>query len=89
LKNNELDYASIFSFLGEKGYVIGYTLVVIFIITAVSNGANITDGIDGLAAGTFCQLIQKEADFYDFVLLYFVLLEYVVLEYVVLELLFG
>jgi phospho-N-acetylmuramoyl-pentapeptide-transferase len=52
LKNNELDYASIFSFLGEKGYVIGYTLVVIFIITAVSNGANITDGIDGLAAGT-------------------------------------
>ncbi len=52
MKNNELDYASIFSFLGEKGYVIGYTLVVIFIITAVSNGANITDGIDGLAAGT-------------------------------------
>lgn len=52
LKNNELDYASVFSFLGEKGYVIGYTLVAIFIITAVSNGANITDGIDGLAAGT-------------------------------------
>ena len=52
MKNNELDYASFFSFLGEKGYVIGYTLVVIFIITAVSNGANITDGIDGLAAGT-------------------------------------
>ena len=52
LKNNEMDYASVFDFLGEKGYVIGYTLVVIFIITAVSNGANITDGIDGLAAGT-------------------------------------
>src|SRR6185312_1109781 len=52
LKNNELDYASIFDFLGEKGYVIGYTLIVIFVITAVSNGANITDGIDGLAAGT-------------------------------------
>jgi phospho-N-acetylmuramoyl-pentapeptide-transferase len=52
LKNNELDYASIFWFLGEKGYVLGYTLVVIFIVTAVSNGANITDGIDGLAAGT-------------------------------------
>jgi len=51
MKNNEMDYSSIFSFLGEKGYVIGYTLVVIFIITAVSNGANITDGIDGLAAG--------------------------------------
>ena len=52
MKNNELDYASIFSFLGEKGYVFGYLLVVIFIVTAVSNGANITDGIDGLAAGT-------------------------------------
>ena len=51
LKNNELDYSSIFSFLGEDGYVIGYTIVVIFIVTAVSNGANITDGIDGLAAG--------------------------------------
>jgi phospho-N-acetylmuramoyl-pentapeptide-transferase len=52
LKNNELNYASVFSFLGEKGYVIGYTLVVIFIVIAVSNGANITDGIDGLASGT-------------------------------------
>ncbi len=51
LKNNELDYSSLFSFLGENYYVIGYLLVVIFIITAVSNGANITDGIDGLAAG--------------------------------------
>jgi phospho-N-acetylmuramoyl-pentapeptide-transferase len=51
LKNNELDYSLVFSFLGEKGYVLGYVLVVIFIITAVSNGANITDGIDGLAAG--------------------------------------
>lgn len=52
VKNNELDYGSIFSFFGERGYVIGYTLVVIFVITAVSNGANITDGIDGLAAGS-------------------------------------
>jgi phospho-N-acetylmuramoyl-pentapeptide-transferase len=52
MKNNELDYKAFFFFLGEKGYVVGYMLVVIFIITAVSNGANITDGIDGLAAGT-------------------------------------
>ena len=51
LKNNEMDYSSIFSFFGENGYVIGYVFVVIFIVTAVSNGANITDGIDGLAAG--------------------------------------
>jgi phospho-N-acetylmuramoyl-pentapeptide-transferase len=52
LKNNELDYSSFFGFLGENAYVIGYVLIAIFIITAVSNGANITDGIDGLAAGT-------------------------------------
>lgn len=51
LKNNEFDYYSIFGFMGENGYVVGYVLVVIFIITAFSNGANITDGIDGLAAG--------------------------------------
>jgi phospho-N-acetylmuramoyl-pentapeptide-transferase len=51
-KNNELDYSTV----GKIGTVdftwLVYVLVVIFIITAVSNGANITDGIDGLAAGT-------------------------------------
>lgn len=52
MKNNELDYSKLFSFLGEDYTWIAYVLVVIFIITAVSNGANITDGIDGLAAGT-------------------------------------
>lgn len=51
-KNNELDYAVLFGFLGEKIYIAGYVLLVIFVITAVSNGANITDGIDGLAAGS-------------------------------------
>ena len=51
-KNNELDYSS-FLPAGLRDYTwIVYTLVVIVIITAVSNGANITDGIDGLAAGT-------------------------------------
>ncbi|MCC5920165.1 MAG: phospho-N-acetylmuramoyl-pentapeptide-transferase [Cyclobacteriaceae bacterium] len=49
-KNNELDYNSI-PFPGDLNWVI-YILIVVFIITAVSNGANITDGIDGLAAGT-------------------------------------
>ena len=39
-------------FLGDSVTPVLYILVVIFIITAVSNGANITDGIDGLAAGT-------------------------------------
>ncbi len=52
IKNNELDYSRIVPFVGENYTWIIYTLVVILIITAVSNGANITDGIDGLAAGT-------------------------------------
>jgi phospho-N-acetylmuramoyl-pentapeptide-transferase len=54
-KSSEFDYANLLKFMGENykdyNYWI-YLLVVIFIITAVSNGANITDGIDGLAAGT-------------------------------------
>ncbi|RXR29717.1 phospho-N-acetylmuramoyl-pentapeptide-transferase [Flavobacterium piscinae] len=54
-KNNEFDYADLLSFLGE-GYEswawLIFIPIVIFIITAVSNGANLTDGIDGLAAGT-------------------------------------
>jgi len=54
-KNNEFDYAEILSFLGDnyKDYAwLIFIPIVIFIITAVSNGANLTDGIDGLAAGT-------------------------------------
>jgi phospho-N-acetylmuramoyl-pentapeptide-transferase len=55
LKNNEFDYAEVLSFMGD-GYKdwawLIFIPVVIFIITAVSNGANLTDGIDGLAAGT-------------------------------------
>ena len=55
MKNNELDYAKIIEWTGE-GYEnwawLVFIPIVIFIITAVSNGANLTDGIDGLAAGT-------------------------------------
>lgn len=51
-KNNEFDYkALLFGWLPEEYTWIIYTIVAIIIITAVSNGANITDGIDGLAAG--------------------------------------
>jgi phospho-N-acetylmuramoyl-pentapeptide-transferase len=50
-KNNELDYSAI-PFIPKDYTWIIYVIVVILIITAVSNGANITDGIDGLAAGT-------------------------------------
>ncbi|MDI9355716.1 MAG: phospho-N-acetylmuramoyl-pentapeptide-transferase [Chitinophagaceae bacterium] len=49
-KDNELEYEYVFSFLGSY-YWIGYVLLVIFIVTAISNGTNITDGLDGLAAG--------------------------------------
>jgi len=52
LKNNELDYSNLFPFITKDYTWIIYVLVVILIVTAVSNGANITDGIDGLAAGT-------------------------------------
>ena len=54
LKNNQFDYSNLIpDFLGLDQYTwIIYVIAVIFIITAVSNGANITDGIDGLAAGT-------------------------------------
>lgn len=54
-KNNKFDYRSVVSFLGDKADMFGwivFALVVIFVITAVSNGANMTDGLDGLATGT-------------------------------------
>lgn len=51
-KNNEFDYNALLPFIDRNYTWIVYTLFVIVIITAVSNGANITDGIDGLAAGT-------------------------------------
>jgi len=54
-KNNEFDYEKVLKFLGgnyQDYALIVFLLFVIVIITAVSNGANITDGIDGLATGT-------------------------------------
>lgn len=54
-KNNNLDYESLVSFMGEYSSAAAwflFVLVVIFIVTAVSNGANLTDGLDGLAAGS-------------------------------------
>lgn len=55
-KNNEFDYSDLIGFLGDelsKQWVwIVFIIAVIIIVTAVSNGANLTDGLDGLAAGT-------------------------------------
>lgn len=55
LKNNNLDYADAFTKAGDKAQKYGWILfvvVVIFIVTAISNGANLTDGLDGLATGS-------------------------------------
>ena len=55
VKKNEFNYESLISWIGEdaRDYVwLIFIPIVIFIITSVSNGANLTDGIDGLAAGT-------------------------------------
>jgi phospho-N-acetylmuramoyl-pentapeptide-transferase len=56
IKNNEFDYSRLVSFVGEGmkrplTWIV-FVLIVIFIVTAVSNGANLTDGLDGLATGT-------------------------------------
>ncbi|MBA4746158.1 MAG: phospho-N-acetylmuramoyl-pentapeptide-transferase [Muricauda sp.] len=54
-KNNELDYADFISWIGDGAEDYAWLIfipVVILIVTAVSNGANLTDGIDGLAAGS-------------------------------------
>jgi phospho-N-acetylmuramoyl-pentapeptide-transferase len=54
LKNNEFDYSRFVSFMGDKAQEWGwlvFILAIIFIVTAVSNGANMTDGLDGLATG--------------------------------------
>jgi len=55
VKNNEFDYSILLNWLGQEAtqytWVV-FVLLVIFIVTAVSNGANMTDGLDGLATGT-------------------------------------
>ncbi|WP_407277486.1 phospho-N-acetylmuramoyl-pentapeptide-transferase [Tenacibaculum maritimum] len=66
LKGNELDYAKALSFLGENyrsyGWIV-FIFVVVFIVTGISNGANLTDGIDGLAAGTSAIMVMALAIF--------------------------
>lgn len=56
VKNHEFNYAKLLPESWEKYTYILYIAVVIFIVTAVSNGANITDGLDGLATGV-CAII--------------------------------
>jgi phospho-N-acetylmuramoyl-pentapeptide-transferase len=65
-KNNELDYAKILKFTGKDytdwGWLI-YIPIIIFIIMAVSNGANLTDGLDGLNAGVSVFIVLTLAIF--------------------------
>ncbi len=66
VKDNEFDYAELVSGLGEgfEDYAwLIFIPIVIFIITAVSNGANLTDGIDGLAAGSSAIIVFALAIF--------------------------
>ena len=66
LKNNEFDYAKALSFLGdgyEKYGWITFIFITVFIVTGISNGANLTDGIDGLAAGSSAIIVLTLAVF--------------------------
>lgn len=65
-KNNELDYAEALRFLGDGfekyGWII-FIFITVFIVTGISNGANLTDGIDGLAAGSSAIIVVTLAVF--------------------------
>jgi len=65
-KDNELDYSKAFNFLGdgyEKYGWIVFIFITVFIVTGISNGANLTDGIDGLAAGSSAIIVITLAVF--------------------------
>ena len=65
-KNNELDYSKALFFLGdgyEKYGWIVFIFITVFIVTGVSNGANLTDGVDGLAAGSSAIIVLTLAVF--------------------------
>jgi phospho-N-acetylmuramoyl-pentapeptide-transferase len=66
LKNNELDYSKALRFLGDGyekyGWII-FIFITVFIVTGISNGANLTDGIDGLAAGSSAIMVITLAVF--------------------------
>lgn len=85
LKNNELNYDSLLFFLNKEeamkwSWVI-FIPIVIFIITAVSNGSNLTDGIDGLAAGS-SMIILGTLALFAFVSGNFILADYLNILYI-------
>jgi phospho-N-acetylmuramoyl-pentapeptide-transferase len=66
LKDNELDYSKALRFLGDGyqkyGWIV-FIFITVFIVTGISNGANLTDGIDGLAAGSSAIMVLTLAVF--------------------------
>ncbi|MBL6681126.1 MAG: phospho-N-acetylmuramoyl-pentapeptide-transferase, partial [Flavobacteriaceae bacterium] len=62
-KNNELDYEQIFNIKSDNYNWVFYILIITFIIVSVSNGSNLTDGLDGLAAGSSAIIIFTLAIF--------------------------
>ncbi len=61
-KNNELDYSRVLWFLGDRAHEwvwVVFLFMTVFVVTAVSNGANLTDGLDGLAAGVSAIVIMS------------------------------
>lgn len=63
LKGNELNYEDLFGFVGSDWVWVPFVLLVIFVVTAVSNGANMTDGLDGLATGVSAIIVFTLAVF--------------------------
>lgn len=66
VKQNQFNYSRLISWLGEGAEKYAWLIfipIVIFIVTAVSNGANLTDGVDGLAAGTSAIMVVTLAIF--------------------------
>ena len=62
-KNNELDYEQVFNIKPDNYNWVFYVFIITFIIVSVSNGANLTDGLDGLAAGSSAIIIFTLAIF--------------------------
>ncbi len=61
-KNNELDYSRVLWFLGDRAQEwvwVVFLFMTVFVVAAVSNGANLTDGLDGLAAGVSAIVIMS------------------------------
>lgn len=84
VKGNEFDYADLITWISpdlQKYAWVVFILVTIFIITAVSNGANLTDGIDGLAAGTSA-IIVLTLGIFAFVSGHIVFSEYLNIMYI-------